>query len=144
MPPPGFNIREIFHTRLSHFLHKLSKHDRPRRLGKLLRYRRLVCRCADWVAVCRHDADCAMPASGSDAQAGDAFATPNVVHFGVVLLLSTIVSAPWQKIAIVAVLWGILGLVGVVYALVVAKRMRSQTAYRPVFEDWLFHALLPL
>jgi len=85
-----------------------------------------------------------MPASGSDAQAGDAFATPNVVHFGVVLLLSTIVSAPWQKIAIVAVLWGILGLVGVVYALVVAKRMRSQTAYRPVFEDWLFHALLPL
>ena len=23
-------------------------------------------------------------------------------------------------------------------------RMRSQTAYRPVLEDWLFHAFLPL
>ena len=22
--------------------------------------------------------------------------------------------------------------------------MQSQTAYRPVFEDWLFHALLPI
>jgi hypothetical protein len=85
-----------------------------------------------------------MPASGSDEQAGAAFGTPNVVHFCVVLLLSTLVSAPWQGVAIVAVLWGILGIVGVVYALVVAKRMRSQTVYRPVFEDWLFHALLPL
>jgi hypothetical protein len=25
-----------------------------------------------------------------------------------------------------------------------ARRLRVQTVYRPVFEDWLFHALLPL
>src|SRR5689334_7150907 len=85
-----------------------------------------------------------MPASGGDQQAGDAFATPNVVHFGVALLLSTIVSAPWQGIGVVALLWRILGLAGVIYALVVARRMRAQNAYRPVFEDWLFHAVLPL
>ncbi|HWW76291.1 MAG TPA: hypothetical protein VNZ44_12895, partial [Pyrinomonadaceae bacterium] len=36
------------------------------------------------------------------------------------------------------------GLVGIVYVAVVARRMRAQTAYRPVFEDWLFHVLLPL
>ena len=36
------------------------------------------------------------------------------------------------------------GLVGVAYTLIVARRMRRQTAYQPVFEDWLFHALLPL
>jgi hypothetical protein len=85
-----------------------------------------------------------MPLARSDTQAGQAFGTPNVVHFGVVLLLSAIVSAPWQDIALVAVLWGLIGLSGVVYAAVVARRMRSQTAYHAVFEDWLFHGLLPL
>jgi hypothetical protein len=85
-----------------------------------------------------------MPLARSDTQAGQAFGTPNVVHFGVVLLLSAIVSAPWQDIALVAVLWGLIGLSGVVYAAVVARRMRSQTAYHAVFEDWLFHCLLPL
>ncbi len=85
----------------------------------------------------------AKPITGVDAQAGGAFATPSVVHFGVVLLLSAIVSAPWDGITTVAVLWGSVGLCGVVYAVVVARRMRGQSAYQPVFEDWLFHVLLP-
>src|SRR5437762_761443 len=84
-----------------------------------------------------------MPIDRVDAQAGEAFGTPNVVHFGVVLLLSAIVSAPWQGMTIVAVLWGLVGLSGVVYAGVVARRMRSQSSYQAVFEDWLFHVLLP-
>jgi hypothetical protein len=83
------------------------------------------------------------PISGGGAQAGGAFATPSVVHFGVVLLLSAIGSAPWNGITTVAVLWGLVGLFGVVYAVVVARRMRVQSAYQPVFEDWLFHVLLP-
>jgi hypothetical protein len=78
------------------------------------------------------------------AEAGAAFATPSVVHFGVVLLLSAIVSAPWNGIATVSVVWGLVGVSGIVYAVVVARRMRVQTVYRPVFEDWLFHVLLPL
>ena len=84
-----------------------------------------------------------MPIAHADAQAGDAFATPSVVHFVVVLLLSAAGSAPWHGIGTVAVLWGLVGLGGIVYAVVVARRMRVQTAYRPVFEDWLFHVLLP-
>jgi hypothetical protein len=44
----------------------------------------------------------------------------------------------------VAVLWGVAGLVGVVYVVLVARRLRSQTAYRAVFEDRLFHVYLPL
>ena len=28
--------------------------------------------------------------------------------------------------------------------MIVARRMRVQTAYPPVFEDWLLHVLLPL
>jgi hypothetical protein len=77
------------------------------------------------------------------AQASGAFATPSVVHFGVVLLLSAIASAPWNGLGIVSFLWGLVGLCGVVYAAIVVRRMRRQTAYQPVFEDWLFHILLP-
>jgi hypothetical protein len=77
------------------------------------------------------------------AQAGAAFSTPNVVHFGSVLLLSGILSAPWEAISPAAVLWGVLGLSGIVYEIVVARRMRTQGVYKPVFEDWLFHVLLP-
>ena len=84
-----------------------------------------------------------LPVSREDAQAGEAFGTPTVVHFGVVLFMSAVVVAPWPGIAAVAVLWGLAGLGGVGYTAVVARRMRQQTAYRPVFEDWLFHILLP-
>ena len=61
-----------------------------------------------------------------------------------VLLLSAIVSAPWEEIITVAALWGFVGLGGVVYVVVVSRRMRMQGSYRPVFEDWLFHVLFPL
>jgi hypothetical protein len=44
----------------------------------------------------------------------------------------------------VAVICGLLGVTGIVYELMVARRLRTQRAYRPVFEDWLFHLLLPL
>src|SRR5256885_6813864 len=84
------------------------------------------------------------PNARADAQAGAAFSTPSVVHFAVVLLLSAIISAPWHTIGAVGVSWGLVGLSGIVYAIIVAQRMRLQTTYRPVFEDWLFHVLLPL
>ena len=84
-----------------------------------------------------------MPITRGDAQAGDAFTTPTVVHFGVVLLLSAVGSAPWDGIAAVAILWGLVGLSGVVYVVLVARRLRSQTVYQAVFEDRLFHVLLP-
>ena len=66
-----------------------------------------------------------MPASRGSAQAGHAFATPTIVHFGTVLLLSAALTAPWQGISSAAVLWGLVGLIGVIYALIVAWRMRD-------------------
>jgi len=80
----------------------------------------------------------------AEAQASGAFATPSVVHFGMVLFLSAIVCAPWSNLTPVAVIWGLFGLSGLVYSVIVIRRMRTQGAYEPVFEDWLFHALLPL
>src|SRR5262249_8510061 len=85
-----------------------------------------------------------MPARPTDALAGSAFATPSVVHFGIVLLLSAMLTAPWNTIAHVAALWGIAGLCGIVYVLIVLRRMRAQKSYKPVFEDWVFHFILPL
>jgi hypothetical protein len=80
----------------------------------------------------------------AEALAGDAFSTPSVVHFGVVLLLSAVISAPWEGINSVAAIWGGVGFIGIIYVAIVARRMRAQTVYKPVFEDWLFHVLLPL
>ena len=77
-------------------------------------------------------------------RAGAAFATPTIVHFGAVLLLSAILRAPWHTTAPLAVLWAATGIGGVAYAIFVARMMRRQGAYRPVFEDWLFYFLLPL
>jgi hypothetical protein len=77
------------------------------------------------------------------AETGAAFATPTIVHFGMVLLLSAIMSAPWGGMRAVAVLWGLISLGGMAYTLVVIRRMRTQHAYRPVLEDWLAHALVP-
>jgi hypothetical protein len=73
-----------------------------------------------------------------------AFSTPTVVHFSVVLLLSALVRIPWETVGSAAVAWGVLGLCGLLYALSIARRMHTQSVYQPVFEDWLFHALLPI
>ncbi len=84
-----------------------------------------------------------MPVVQGQPLAGAAFATPTIVHFGSVLLLSAIACAPWHAIGSGAVLWGFLGLAGIVYEIIVTRRMRKQTLYKPQFEDWLFHVLLP-
>jgi hypothetical protein len=78
------------------------------------------------------------------AEAGAAFSTPSVVHFAVALFLSAAMTAPWRAVPGVAAFWGLVGLGGMVYSLVVTRRLKIQTVYQPVFEDWLFHALLPM
>ena len=74
---------------------------------------------------------------------GKALATPTIVHCGAVLLISSLLSAPWRGLG-VATVWGLLGFSGAIYVGIVARRMRAQTEYKPEFEDWLFHVLLPL
>lgn len=83
------------------------------------------------------------PVPQDSERAGHAFATPNIVHFGAVLLLSGILSAPWEGPLPASILWGALGICGMLYEVIVSNRMRTQEAYAPVFEDWLFHGVLP-
>src|SRR5438874_425642 len=67
------------------------------------------------------------------AEAGAAFATPTIIHFSAVLLPSAVLRAPWQSIAVVAVLWGVLGISGLAYGAIVTRRVRKQAAYQPGF-----------
>lgn len=84
------------------------------------------------------------PLKGSSGREIDAFGTPVIVHFSAVLLIAAILSSPWQGLSNVSIVLAVCGLVGIIYGLIVVRRARSQTGYAPVFEDWLWHAILPI
>jgi len=73
----------------------------------------------------------------------DAFGTPNVIHFVAVLLLAAVLSAPWQRPQDPAHVVGATALAGIVYLLIVLRRMLRQSLYKPVLEDWIWHQILP-
>jgi hypothetical protein len=74
----------------------------------------------------------------------DAFATPTIIHFGSSLLLSAILSAPWRALENARVVLLTCGVVGLLYLALVIRRIRSQTTYQLVTEDWIWHVTLPL
>src|ERR1051326_8543208 len=73
-----------------------------------------------------------------------AFATPTVIHFCAVLLMSAILSAPWQAFSYIGAALMACGVIGAGYTLLVLRYARRQKDYSPVFEDWLWHTALPL
>lgn len=87
--------------------------------------------------------DVPAPTGGADEHAVAAFGTPTVVHFASALLLSAGLSAPWPSLAGLRLVLLAAGIGGLVYAGVVLRRARRQTAYRPVMEDWVWHIALP-
>ncbi len=74
----------------------------------------------------------------------NAFGTPTVIHFVAVLLLAAVLSAPWQRLKDPAHVVGATALAGIVYMLIVLRRMRRQSGYKPVLEDWIWHQILPM
>jgi hypothetical protein len=77
-------------------------------------------------------------------EAGQAFSTPTVLHFAVVLFLSALSRVPWSGMTPAAICCGCIGGAGILYTVYVFTRIRRQDVYKPVFEDWLFHIVLPL
>ena len=77
-------------------------------------------------------------------EAGRAFSTPTVLHLSVVLFLATFIRVPWPSITPPSIIGAIIGIAGVAYVINIVRNIRKQTIYSPVFEDWLFHAILPL
>jgi hypothetical protein len=80
---------------------------------------------------------------GGSEQQIEAFGTPTVIHFSAVLLLSAIVVAPWPAVLGVRLALLMFGAAGTVYMIIVSRRAHRQTDYKPVFEDWLCHTVLP-
>jgi hypothetical protein len=78
------------------------------------------------------------------AAAVEAFATPTIVHFCVVLLLAALAATPGQTATSLSWCFSIVGLGGVVYAASVAIRLKRVKQYSPVLEDWLWHVCFPL
>lgn len=73
-----------------------------------------------------------------------AFGTPNVVHFCAAVLMSAILSVPWASAATAGLAVAVSGVAGTLYSVVVIRRAHRQREYQPVFEDWLWHTMLPL
>jgi hypothetical protein len=72
-----------------------------------------------------------------------AFGTPTVLHFVAVLLIATIISAPWPSLALPAIAIGLSGAFGLAYEVLVLIRTQKQTGYKMVLEDWVWHIMLP-
>ncbi len=75
-----------------------------------------------------------------------AFSSPNVVHFCIALLVAAILCAPWQVLWNASLLLSLCGLGGAIYVVIVLRRLRrvrQQTDYTPVLEDWLWHTVFP-
>jgi hypothetical protein len=73
-----------------------------------------------------------------------AFASPNVVHFCAALLVSAILSAPWHGLGPPGFAIALFGVLGFLYSVTVLRRAQRQKDYKPVLEDWIWHAALPL
>jgi hypothetical protein len=73
-----------------------------------------------------------------------AFSTPTIVHFAMALLTSSVLAMPWPEVREASLAVAACGAGGFIYELVVLRRTRKQTQYKPVWEDWLWHVLLPL
>jgi hypothetical protein len=71
------------------------------------------------------------------------FGTPTIVHLCAALMTSAVLSAPWPSLLGAAICLAILGVAGLLYTVAILMHARRQTDYVPVFEDWLWHFILP-
>lgn len=73
-----------------------------------------------------------------------AFGSPTVVHFCAALLVSAVFSAPWRELGPPGVAAAVAGVGGLVYSVAVLRLALRQRDYKPVLEDWVWHAALPM
>jgi hypothetical protein len=81
---------------------------------------------------------------GGGGESIAAFGSPTVVHFCAALLMAAILSAPWGDLAPPGIAIAVCGACGVIYSGIVLRRTLRQNDYKPVLEDWIWHAALPL
>ena len=72
-----------------------------------------------------------------------AFGTPIVVHFGAVLLIAALLTAPIHTRTTLSLALAACAVAGLVFVRWVSIQARKQQEYQPVDEDWEWHVLLP-
>ena len=72
-----------------------------------------------------------------------AFGTPTVVYLASALLVSAIMSVPWPSLFPASIALAMCGFGGLAYGVIVIRRARRQTYYKPEWEDWVWYALVP-
>ena len=82
------------------------------------------------------------PDGASEASA--AFSTPTIVYFGTSFLLSAVMVAHWQSLIPPSIILGSAALAGILYAVIILRRIRAQNYYMPLLTDWFFYFILPL
>jgi hypothetical protein len=82
--------------------------------------------------------------AGATDAALSAFATPTILHFCAALLISAMLTAPWGGLWQPGLAASLSGLAGLIYSAIVTRRVHRSTQYTAVFEDWLWHVLLPV
>ena len=65
------------------------------------------------------------------------------MHLALALVISAVMSAPWTTLGTAGIIMLLCGLCGLAYAALVILRTRKQTAYVPVWQDWVWYAILP-
>ena len=76
-------------------------------------------------------------------EAGQAFSSPTIVHFGTVLFLSAALAAPWSSLEPACGLCVAGGVFGLVYTASVVRSLREQTIYELERADWVYYAVAP-
>jgi len=71
-----------------------------------------------------------------------AFGTPTVIHFCTALLLSALMTAPWQSVPLLGAVLAACGLAGVAYCIRVFWHARH-ARYKPDLADWIWYLILP-
>jgi hypothetical protein len=74
----------------------------------------------------------------------DVFSTPTVLHFGIALLISAALTAPWPSLVAAAAFVGLASLAGLTYVARATYRSRRLETYQPDLEDWIAYTILPL
>lgn len=81
--------------------------------------------------------------AGGTSSGLDAFASPTVVHFCVVLLLAAVLTSPLHTASSLGLSIEVVGLAGLGYSIMVLFRVKKVEVYAPVGEDWVWHVLFP-
>src|SRR4051794_19391464 len=72
-----------------------------------------------------------------------AFSTPTVMHFGIVLLLASVMTMPLRHVVSLSVCIAGCAVIGLTSTFRAGMRMRKLKSYAAVAEDWIFNVILP-